>query len=329
MGLTICPECNKEISAIAKKCIHCGYKLKTAKKETKEVLWLVILTLQVLALLFSCIPGVFNRVEIDDVSVPYVSPFPAYGLDCGTVYPKSYFPSITIYSGLYAVFAIFAVFVFSKKLIKKTIEKRNESILLPFCALLFQLLAMCSVMSYSYIDRFDNYYFAKLGWAFWICLLLQIVAVSCLIFFLLKERTEKLTLKPLLKKRYIIEIVLLVVLLITPWIISSAVSLDTEAIRATQEPEQRELNYQEVIDAAKQEVVNQCCYYSNVDTVSIEFATQEVTGTNSSGYTMVELAGYYYPKDRYGDYGDEKKFDFVVNVDRFSGYAYTDEKNIW
>lgn len=36
VSLIICPECGKEISSTANKCVHCGYKLKY-KKEYAEI----------------------------------------------------------------------------------------------------------------------------------------------------------------------------------------------------------------------------------------------------------------------------------------------------
>lgn len=35
MALIKCPECGKEISDSVEKCIHCGYEVKTEKKQKK------------------------------------------------------------------------------------------------------------------------------------------------------------------------------------------------------------------------------------------------------------------------------------------------------
>lgn len=38
MALIECPECGKEISDSVEKCIHCGYEVKTEKKQKNFLL---------------------------------------------------------------------------------------------------------------------------------------------------------------------------------------------------------------------------------------------------------------------------------------------------
>ena len=65
MALIRCPECGKEITDIAKNCIHCGYPIKTAKKKLplRKIGVATAITLFVVA----CILFVFFNNRLNDV----------------------------------------------------------------------------------------------------------------------------------------------------------------------------------------------------------------------------------------------------------------------
>ena len=60
MALINCPECGKEISNTAKRCIHCGYNLKKGTKENKKVFTIVIISIAVVILIFVIILAVIG-----------------------------------------------------------------------------------------------------------------------------------------------------------------------------------------------------------------------------------------------------------------------------
>lgn len=78
-------------------------------------------------------------------------------------------------------------------------------------------------------------------------------------------------------------------------------------------------------EAAKQEAINECCNYSNVSKVNIEFGTFDI---NTNGeYWEADMAGYFYPVDKHGEYGDRYLFEINVSCPKGSLYPMiTDPK---
>lgn len=64
MALMICPECGKEVTDTAKNCIHCGYPIKTPKKElpVKKISIVMAIALVIVA----CILILFLSNRLND-----------------------------------------------------------------------------------------------------------------------------------------------------------------------------------------------------------------------------------------------------------------------
>lgn len=60
MALIRCPECNNEISDSAKKCVHCGYKLKNNNKGLKKS---IIIALIIVSIVFLTIPSTLRIIK--------------------------------------------------------------------------------------------------------------------------------------------------------------------------------------------------------------------------------------------------------------------------
>ena len=72
----------------------------------------------------------------------------------------------------------------------------------------------------------------------------------------------------------------------------------------------------------RQAVVNKCCSYSNCDSIKgLEIGTQKLVDETDDEW-IYEVSGTYYPVDKYGDLGDNYKFDITLEVTKQSGYTY-------
>ncbi len=65
---------------------------------------------------------------------------------------------------------------------------------------------------------------------------------------------------------------------------------------------------------AKQEIVDLCCDYSSVSSVSITYGTFNVSEYHLGGYE-IEAQGTYLPIDDYGMYGKRMKFHIELSID--------------
>ncbi len=60
----------------------------------------------------------------------------------------------------------------------------------------------------------------------------------------------------------------------------------------------------------KQSIVNECCNYSNVETIKgLDIGTFDTKWVESNNWWFTTVKGTYYPADEYGNIGDKMQFD--------------------
>lgn len=68
------------------------------------------------------------------------------------------------------------------------------------------------------------------------------------------------------------------------------------------------------IEIAKQRTVNACCDHRNTTSVRINYGTEKATHRDKDGCYIVELSGYYFPVNEYGEIGNKCRFNTYTRI---------------
>lgn len=68
------------------------------------------------------------------------------------------------------------------------------------------------------------------------------------------------------------------------------------------------------IEIAKQRTVNACCDHSSTTSVRINYGTEKVEHRDKDGCYIVELSGYYFPVNEYGEIGNKCRFNMYARI---------------
>lgn len=69
-----------------------------------------------------------------------------------------------------------------------------------------------------------------------------------------------------------------------------------------------------VIEIAKQRTVNACCDHSSTTSVRINYGTEKAEHRDKDGCYIVELSGYYFPVNEYGEIGNKCRFNTYTRI---------------
>lgn len=68
------------------------------------------------------------------------------------------------------------------------------------------------------------------------------------------------------------------------------------------------------IEIAKQRTVNACCDHSSTTSVRINYGTEKAEHRDKDGCYIVELSGYYFPVNEYGEIGNKCRFNTYTRI---------------
>ena len=68
------------------------------------------------------------------------------------------------------------------------------------------------------------------------------------------------------------------------------------------------------IEIAKQRTVNACCDHSSTTSVRINYGTEKAEHRDKDGCYIVELSGYYFPVNEYGEIGNKCRFNMYARI---------------
>lgn len=76
-------------------------------------------------------------------------------------------------------------------------------------------------------------------------------------------------------------------------------------------------------DRLEQAIVNKCCDYSNVSSVSIDYGTFDTEWSHSYDAWITTAKGTYFPVDAYGSLEDKMQFDITLEDTDVKEYRIT------
>lgn len=351
MSLISCPECGREVSDTGKKCPHCGFVLKKVEAKKVFMVIALVLQLAVIVLSLIPSTWIYYKSfwKLDDSDgfsaiASRLYPTNVLGINFYGEFQASFIFSLVFIVLCLATVVFICCKVWGKNATNPFVEKfslMKELWLMPLVAHIFQIASAISFKELIVPINLSSKYLTNnagdLGDGVEVWMILQvlvILTVTAVNFTAIKnsvktlfkkEKVEPIEMegeeetelavekkKVNINKRYIIEFVVIMLLLVVPFGINAAIAnIPREVVI---EESDKEITTTKMWEIARQKAVNACCENTKVDTIKgFEIGSKSIR-EETDEYWEVEMSGSFYPIDKYGDFGDYHLFDVVVQV---------------